>query len=225
MFKSCPGTIPSGTEPRTIPPHSRHLHDWVWYSTTSICFATKQATCCVWWLITSLNSLLPHDWPISGWLISHWSIRPNPFGFFLDALVVHLGSFSVLLPLGLSLVQISELDQEMVVVTMFDQQFSLWKIASQTAEIRLLWEMKSHQGKVVGSTRVVQLENWNQERCVTFIAWLHQCSVTVPGVEHPMGFSPLKCSNLEDCGIYHAKKSLQWPIFVTPWDSYSARQS
>ena len=34
-------------------------------------------------------------------------------------------------------------------------------------------------------------------------------SVTVPGLEHPMGFSHLKCSDLEDCGIYHAKKSLQ----------------
>ena len=39
-------------------------------------------------------------------------------------------------------------------------------------------------------------------------AWV-KLQVTVPGVEHPMGFSYLKCSNLEDCGIYHAKKSLQ----------------
>ena len=37
-----------------------------------------------------------------------------------------------------------------------------------------------------------------------------------------MGFSHLKCSDLEDCGIYYAKKSLQWPIFVTPWDSYES---
>ena len=34
-------------------------------------------------------------------------------------------------------------------------------------------------------------------------------NVTVPGLEHPMGFSHLKCSDLEDCGIYYAKKSLQ----------------
>ena len=35
-----------------------------------------------------------------------------------------------------------------------------------------------------------------------------------------MGFSHFKWSDLEDCGIYHAKKSLQWQILVTPWDSY-----
>jgi uncharacterized protein YdeI (YjbR/CyaY-like superfamily) len=32
--------------------------------------------------------------------------------------------------------------------------------------------------------------------------------VTVPGVDHPMGFSHLKCPNPENCGMYNAEKSL-----------------
>jgi hypothetical protein len=41
------------------------------------------------------------------------------------------------------------------------------------------------------------------------IAGFANILVTVPGVEHPMGLGHLKCSNLEDCGICHAEKSLQ----------------
>ena len=50
--------------------------------------------------------------------------------FSLDVLVARLVSFSVLLPLRLSLFQISELDPKMVVATMFDWWFDFYQSLS-----------------------------------------------------------------------------------------------
>ena len=50
--------------------------------------------------------------------------------FSLDVLVARLVSFSVLLPLRLSLFQISELDREMVVATMSDWWFDFYQSLS-----------------------------------------------------------------------------------------------